>query len=378
LVFIEVGHAEVGSGIQGLITKGHYFRQLKPLILLLPFTASRYPEAQREVRVTRMKNEEWLGQLSKLTGLPYYQEHKVFGDKSGSLIGITDGFIVALGLGKAEGGHAAVKILLRYAKTQAPEQVRQALDPAKGKFKLVTDQTTATLTRTFAFGKPDVSAIREDLGNLLAALKTCASGINGKCEECGRAEPELMLLNDLPTYYCSGCQVQLSQKLDAAALQYENLETNMPLGLLYGLGAALLGSIAWGGVAYLLNRIFLWGAIIIGLFVGKAVVKGIGKVTWSARIMIGLFTAASVAFGDAIFYALSVAREHHVEFLAALKVVVVNFWAIETDADGGVVSILFGLIGAGIVMYSTRKPTFKARFTPLGTPATTLVSAAAK
>lgn len=325
-----------------------------------------------------MKNEEWLSQLSKLTGLSYYQAHRAFGDKSGALIGTPDGYIVAVGLGKAEGGNAAVKIFLRYAKTQAPEQVRQALDPAKGKFKLVSDESTATLTRTYSFAKPDASAIAEDLRNLLSALKTCVAGINGKCEECGRAEPQLVLLNDLPTCYCSGCQVQLSQKLDAAAVQYENLESNLLLGLLFGAGAALLGSIAWGGVAYLLHRISLWIAIIIGLFVGKAVVKGIGKVTWSARIMIGLFTAASVAFGDAIYYALMVAKEHHLAFVPALKVVLHNFWAIETDAHGGIVSILFGLIGAGIVMYSTRKPAFKARFTPLEPPATTLRSAAAK
>ena len=241
----------------------------------------------------RMKNEEWLRQLSKLTSLPYYQEHRVFGDKSGALIGNPDGYIVALGLGKVEGGHSAVKIFLRYAKTQTPQQVQQALDAAKGKFKLVTDETTATLARTYSLGKPDAPTIAEDLRNLLAALKTCATAINGKCEECGRVEPQIVLLNDLPTHYCSGCQVQLSQKLDAAAVQYENLETNMPLGFAYGAGAALLGSIAWGGVAYLLHRIFLWGAIIIGMLVGKAVVKGIGKVTWSTRVMM-------IAFGICI------------------------------------------------------------------------------
>jgi len=325
-----------------------------------------------------MKNQEWLSQLAKLTGLPYYQQHPVFGDKSGALIGATDGYLVALGLGKVDGRHAAVKILLRFSKTQAPQQVQQGLDPAKGKFKLLTDETTATLTRTYSFAKPDVSTIAEDLRNLLAALKTCATGMNGKCEDCGRVEPQIVLLNDLPTYYCSGCQIQLSQKLDAAALQYENLETNLPLGLLYGTAAALVGSIAWGGIAFLLHRIFLWGAIIIGVFIGKAVVKGIGKVTWSARIMIGVFTAASVAFVDAIFYALTVAKEHHLAFMPALKVILLNFWALETDADGGLVSILFGLVGAGIVMYSTRQPTFKARFTPLGPPAAIFSSAAAK
>lgn len=326
-----------------------------------------------------MKNREWLCQLSKLTGLPHYEEHRVFGDKSGALIGVSDGYIVAVGLGKADGGHAAIKMLLRYATTQDPQQVKQALDSVRGKFKLVTDETTATLVRTYSFSKPDAADIAEKMRELVTALKTCASPINGKCEECGKAEQQLMLLNDAPAYYCSSCQVQLTQKLDAAAIAYENLETNLPSGLLYGIGAALLGSIAWGGVAYLLHRISLWAAIIIGLFVGKAVVKGAGKVTWTARIMIGLLTAASVAFGDAIFYALTAMKESHIAFATALKLVLANFWKIETDSDSsGIVSILFGLIGAGITVYGTRKPAFKARFVPLGTPAATLSSAATK
>jgi hypothetical protein len=207
-----------------------------------------------------MNNREWLRQLSNLTGLPYYEEHKVFGDKSGALIGTRDGYIVALGLGKADGGHSGVKMLLRYAKTQDPKLIKQALDPAKGKFKQVsTDETTAILVQTYSLGKPDAAKVAEPLPSLLAAMKTCAAPIGGKCEECGRDEPQMVLLNDIPTRYCPSCQVQLKQKLDAAAIEYENLETNLPLGLLYGAGAALLGSIAWGGVAYLLRRIFPLG-----------------------------------------------------------------------------------------------------------------------
>lgn len=323
-----------------------------------------------------MKNQEWLLQTSKLTGLPYYEQHRIFGDKTGALIGLSDGFIVAVGFGKADGGHAAVKILLRYAKAPDSGVPRQALDPVKGKFKLATDQTTATLVRSYSFAKPDGADVAEKVRELLNALKTTALPISGKCEECGRAEQQMLLLNDVPSYYCRGCQVQLTQKLDAAAVAYENLETNLPLGLLYGMVAALLGSIAWGGLAYLLHRIFLWGAIGIGLLVGKAVVKGTGKVTWTARIMIGVLTAASVAFGDSILYALFVMKENQVAFAPALKSVMTNFWELENKADGGFISILFGLIGAGIAVHATRRPAFKARFIPLATPAPTLSSVA--
>src|SRR5205814_370270 len=57
-----------------------------------------------------MKNKEWVCQVLKLTGLPYYEEHRIFGDKSGAVIGIGDGYIVALGLGKVDGKNAAVKM----------------------------------------------------------------------------------------------------------------------------------------------------------------------------------------------------------------------------------------------------------------------------
>ena len=325
-----------------------------------------------------MKNAEWLSQLSNLTGLPYYQQHRIFGDKSGALIGVTDGYIVALGLGKANGGHAAVKALLRYAKTQDATHVKQALTPAAGKFKLTADESTTALVQTYSLGKPEAADVAERMRDLLTALKTSAPPSDGKCEECGKVEPQILLLNGVPTRYCSACQVQLTQKLDAAAIAYENLETNLPLGLLYGVGAALLGSIAWGGLAYLMHRIFLWGAILIGLFVGKAVVKGTGKVTWAARILIGVMTVASVAFGDSIFYALIVMKENQLAFVPALKAVLLNFWRLESDSDGGLTSALFALIGAGVVMYGTRKPAFKARFVALGAPAITLSRAATK
>jgi hypothetical protein len=326
-----------------------------------------------------MNNTEWLKQLSGLTGLPYYPEHKVFGDKSGALIGSSDGYIVALGSGKDEGGHAAIKMLLRYAKAQDAKQVKQAIDPVKGKFKNVkTDETSAVLSWTYSFGKPEATSVAQALPNILAAIKTVTSPIAGKCEECGRTEPQIVLMNDIPTHHCASCQEQVSHKLDAAAVEYEKLDTNLTPGLLYGLVAALLGSIAWGGVAYLIHRIFLWGAIIIGVFIGKAVVMGTGKVTWPARILMGVLTALSVGFGDALFYALTVMRGEQVAFMVALKAVLANYWKIETDSQGGVISIIFGLIGAAVVMYSTRKPAFKATFVPLGTPATTLSSAAGK
>ena len=78
-----------------------------------------------------------------------------------------------------------------------------------------------------------------------------------------------------------------------------------------------------------------------------------------------------------IFYALVVINDNKLDFSPALMLVLTIFFKIESDSDGGLLSILFALIGAGITMYGTRKPAFKARFIPLETPAATMSSVAA-
>lgn len=325
-----------------------------------------------------MNNQEWLEQLSVLTALPYYPQHKVFGDKSGALIGTRDGFVIAVGPGKTEKGHAAIHLSLRYSENADPKALAENLKSVKGKFDAPkSDSSTTILVRTYSLGKPAPQNIAEDVNNIIAKLKTCAMPLSGKCEKCQKSGTDLVLMNNFPVAYCQSCQSQLGQQVDAAAHAYENLETNLPLGILYGVAAALIGSLAWGGVAYAINRIFLWGAIIIGVFIGKAVVMGMGKVNWTGRILIGALTAASVAFGDALFYTFVLMKQEQATFMLALKAVLSNFWKVEQSSDGGVVSILFGLIGAGVVMYSTRKPEFKAQFVPLGAPATTMAAAVA-
>jgi hypothetical protein len=79
-------------------------------------------------------------------------------------------------------------------------------------------------------------------------------------------------------------------------------------------------------------------------------------------------TVASVLFGDAIFYTPIVMKNQHVPFSGKLlNVIVVHLWEIESKGSG-VLSPVFGLIGAGYAPYSARKPKFQAVFQPLGAP----------
>lgn len=313
-----------------------------------------------------IKDADWLNQLSQLTQLPYYANHKVFGDGSGAVIGPREGYLVALGLGKTPNGQSAVKLLLRYAKADG-SQVKDGLKEAKGKFgDLSADESTATALRIYSFGKPEPQEFADTVTAVVSALKPLAQPLAGRCERCQKTENQITLLNEVPGYFCASCQQQIHQELDSAGIAYDQLETNLPGGVLYGIGAAVLGGLAWGLVAYAIKTIFLWGAILIGGLVGKAVVKGMGKVTWAGRILIGVLTIASVVFGDALFYTLAVMSEMHVPFsLELIKDVLSNLFAIETAAEGGLGSIAFALIGAGYVVFTTRRPEFKARFEPL-------------
>ena len=313
-----------------------------------------------------MNDEAWLNQLSQLTQLPCFANHRVFGDKSGTLIGTREGYLVVFGLGKTPNGQSAVKLLLRYAKADS-SQVKDGLKEAKGKFGAFTvEETAATGVRVYSFGKPEPQEFADTLTAVVSALKPLAQPLAGRCERCQRTEGQITLSNNIPGYFCASCQQQVSQELDAAGIAYDQLETNLPQGALYGIGAAVVGGLAWGLVAYGIKTIFLWGAILIGGFIGKAVVKGMGKVTWAGRIMIGALTIASVVFGDVLFYTLVVMSETHVPFsLELAKEVLGNLWTIETSSKGGLGSVAFALIGAGYVVYSTRRPEFKARFEPL-------------
>ena len=135
-----------------------------------------------------------------------------------------------------------------------------------------------------------------------------------------------------------------------------------------GIGAALLGGVAWGLVAYGIHRIFLYGAILIGYLVSIAVIKGTQKVTRFGQVIIPVLTVASVLFGDAIFYALEVMKSEGILFSGKLlKAIVMNLWEIEQEGSG-ILTLVFALVGAGYAVYAARKPKFKAAFQPLGAP----------
>jgi hypothetical protein len=319
-----------------------------------------------------MNENEYSQQVATLAGLQHYAQQGPWGRKSGSAVGTRDGYMTAVGFSRNREG-ARVVILLRFKKIEQPELVKSAVKSAaikKGKLGAVGNNFLRWEWK-YSFTKPKPEEVAKLAEELRTAIKPVTMGFDGRCEQCASTStPSLTLMNGLPTFICAGCQENVRDELNQAAVNYEAITPNYPNGLVLGIGAAALGGLAWGLVAYAINYIFLYGAILIGYFVAGGVLKGTGKVTRLGQIIIPILTIASVLFGDAIFYTLIVMKHQHVPFSGKLlNAIVVHLVDIESKGSG-VLSLLFGLVGAGYALYSARKPKFQAVFQPLGAPNT--------
>jgi hypothetical protein len=317
-----------------------------------------------------MNENEYLQQVATLAGLRHYPQQGPWNKKSGSAVGTRDNYVTAIGFSR-NGQAANLVILLRFKKLEQPEQVKSALKSAgikKGKLGEVGSNFVRWEWR-YSFSKPKAEEVAKLVEDLRTAIKPVSTPFDGRCEQCSSASTRsLTLLNGMPMFICATCQDKVRHELNQAAVNYEAITPNYPNGLVLGLAAAAIGGLAWGLVAYGINRIFLYGAILIGYFVAAGVIKGTGKVTRFGQIIIPVLTLASVLFGDAIFYTLAVMKEEHVAYSSRLlKVVVLHLWQIEIQGSG-VLSLLFALVGAGYALYAARKPKFRAEFQPLGAP----------
>jgi hypothetical protein len=317
-----------------------------------------------------MNENEYLQQVATQAGLQHYPQQGPWGRKSGSAVGTRDGYVTAIGFSRDRQG-ANVVILLRFKKLEQPDLVKDALKNAaikKGKLSAVGNNFLRWDWK-YSFTKPKAEEVAKLAEDLRAAIKPVTMGFDGRCEQCASAStPALTLMNGLPSFICAGCQEKVRHELDQASINYEAIVPNYPNGLALGIGAAVLGGVAWGLVAYGINRIFLYGAILIGYFVAGGVLKGTGRVTRFGQVIIPVLTVASVLFGDAIFYTLVVMKHENVPFSSKLLgVVLSHLWEIEREGNG-VLSLVFALLGAGYALYAARKPKFQATFQPLGAP----------
>jgi hypothetical protein len=318
---------------------------------------------------------DYMTEISEAVGLPHYPRQGPFGRKEGALIGARDGYLVAIGPHQGSRNRLGIGMLLRYGNVTQPEAVKAAAKDNSSKPSgvkvLEAGSDSLTLTWPYSFRKPKAPEVASLLKSTLDAIKSVAPTLDGHCEKChSSATQPITLRNGAPGYTCYDCQHRLRQELDAAALAYEDQPSDFPKGLAYGVAAALIGSLAWGGVAYFLHMIFLYGSILIGYFVATAVARGSGKIDRAGQVVVPLLTIASVLGGDVLYFTLEVAKNAGVHLSAGLLFAVLsNFEKLETG-KGGIASLFFALIGAGIALYRMRKPKFTVQFESLTPRAT--------
>jgi hypothetical protein len=321
-----------------------------------------------------MNEKDYIQQIATLSGLQYFPAKGPWGRKSGSAIGQRDGYITVIGF-KQTGRATVLGILLRFKEIAQPELLKAALADSpnlpKKQGKLADSGNNFVRWEwKYSLSKPKAEEVVKLVDALREALRPVAQAFDGRCEYCNSTSASsLTLIDNVPGYICSGCQEKDRQQKDQAAMEYERIEPNYPNGLGLGIVAAVAGGIAWGGIAYAINYIFLYGAILIGYLVSLAVIKGTRKVTRFGQIAVPILTIASVLFGDAIFFTLAVMRSEKIPFTwKLLQEVLVHLWEIEMKGNG-VLTLIFALVGAGYALYAARKPKFKTSFEPLGAPA---------
>ncbi len=318
---------------------------------------------------------DYIQSLAAMAGIPFYKKAGSF-DGKGSAIGVLNGYLTAFGDSKV-GDSAVVSVLIRFNAVNDWQGVRNAVMASpqvleimgekkwskKMEERFVMGQDFLTFSWGFSLKRPSAEKMIALQKAVVDAIKPFAPPHDTHCDLCSSGKiSEVMLYNGMPGHYCEACQAKEGFDAQQASTDYEAKQTNLVRGLLFGTVAAFVGALAWGLVAYGLNRIFLWGAVIIGLLIAKALFYGMGKVNLVGQVAVFVLTVLSVIFGDVIFMTLSVMKEQNLSFsFGIVKYLVTHIVELESEGSG-IMTVFFALIGAAIVVYSNRKPKFEAKF----------------
>lgn len=220
----------------------------------------------------------------------------------------------------------------------------------------------------FSLFGPKPEVVAAVLKVLVGFAAKAAKPVAEQCEGCGRESREgLWMADGVPVRICAPCRASQDEQARRAQEAYDGLVSNPLAGILYGVVAAVVLAALWGGVAYLINRIFLWGAIGIGVALAWAINRGMEKVNHFGRALTVLLTLATVLAGDYLFILFSAAREVDGGLsLGLASVVARQFYEVDFKEGSGGVSLLFALVGAVYVLYVNRPPSFRVKYEPIG------------
>jgi hypothetical protein len=318
--------------------------------------------------------------LAEILGLSTVGKGGPFGP---SAVGAIEGFPVGAAWANVN-RVSVVALLIRYRKgslTVTVDALKQeiAASPevlkAIGRKKLTgaeikmmsAGEGALTFFWQYSLRAPKPEAAAELVRVILKLIAARAKPVGGTCEACERSSGELFCVDGVPNILCAACRERAGEEDRRLAEAYEAQTSNPGLGTLGGVVACVVMALAWGLVAYSLNRIFLYGGILIGLAIAWAVNKGMGKINTYGRVLTVALTLTSVLLGDFFFVTLISSDQLNTPLnLDLASAVADHFLEIEFAGADGYLSLLFGLIGAVYILYKNRPPVGRREMVPVG------------
>lgn len=288
---------------------------------------------------------------------------------NGIFHGEIDGFAAQISLVQ-KGNYKQLAAVLRFNAEGRAEEVAHALDEAPElamagvKRKLVTSDADSLAIivppRVFR-GLPTAEVVANRVRAVVDVLKRAVPDNRIVCRECGAANAEPALLRGKVDRVCGTCAERLEQEAIEVQKAYAARPLNLPFGLAASLVAGAAGAVVYGGAMIATNKMYWVLAILTGVMVGWAAVKGSGKAGIVVQAMAGLVTVASVLAGLLVFIAWLVntrfeAAGNTVDWMAFVKQTPHLLWASGEDA---VFSLLAGLVGAFYAIRKATPPSFR-------------------
>jgi len=318
--------------------------------------------------------------LAEILNLSAVGEGGPFG---ASAVGAIDGFPVGVAWTSIN-RVSVVALLIRYRKgslTVTGDALKQEIAASPdilrtiGRKKLsgyeskmmTAGENALTFFWQYSLRAPKPEAAADLVRTLLKLVAARAKPVGGTCESCDRSSGELFCVDGVPNMLCASCRERAGEEDRKRVEAYQAQSSNPGLGTLGGIVACVVMAAAWGLVAYSLNRIFLYGGIVVGLAIAWAVNKGMGKVNTYGRVLTVALTLTSVLLGDFFFVTLISSDQLNTPLSFALASAVASqFLEIEFSEGDGYLTLLFGLIGAVYILYKNRPPVGNRRMVPVG------------
>ncbi|TMB27938.1 MAG: hypothetical protein E6J62_18600 [Deltaproteobacteria bacterium] len=293
----------------------------------------------------------------------------------GVVYGVVDGFLAQIQLVGPRRKAQRLEVLFRHEGEGKEQEIRRALFEApetkasgiKAKDVVIDSKTVRLTIRQGFLDLPDEKVILARVRALLAALAAVSSPGPQTCRSCGSASPaEVLVVKGVVDRLCPSCVERIEDEIRRAAAEYESRTANLPVGFVYALVAGAAGGAIYGGVMIATNRMLWMLAILTGVMVGYAAVKGAGKGGAVVQGMAAVVTVISVLAGLLAF--IGYAAEQHLAaqgkaidwalFLARSPQILIS------AREDSLFSLAGGIFGAVYAIKRARHP----EFVPLRSP----------